>query len=162
MKLLTALYRPDEGALMIDDTVIDESNEEAYQNLFSVVFSDFYLFDRLYGLGEVDEDEVNALIDDLELTGKTRLVDGEFETVDLSTGQRKRLALLVTMMEDKPICVFDEWAAEQDPMFRRRFYRELLPRLKDQGKTIIAVTHDDKYFDAADRLLQMDEGKLIT
>ena len=161
LKLLTALYRPDEGAVMVDDAVVDASNEEAYQNLFSVIFSDFYLFDELYGLGEVDEDEVNALLEDLELAGKTRLKGGAFETLDLSTGQRKRLALLVTLLEDKPICVFDEWAAEQDPTFRRRFYREILPRLKAMGKTVIAVTHDDKYFDAADRLLQMEEGRLI-
>ncbi len=161
LKLLIALYRPHGGCLKVDDTVIDESNEEAYQNLFSIIFSDFYLFDQLYGLGEVDEDKVNALIEDLGLAGKTSLVGGEFETLDLSTGQRKRLALLVSLMEDKPICVYDEWAAEQDPSFRKRFYRQILPELKAQGKTIIAVTHDDKYFDAADQLLQMDEGKLI-
>ncbi len=162
LKLLIALYRPHSGCLKVDDVVIDASNEEAYQNLFSIIFSDFYLFDQLYGIPDADEDKVNALIDDLGLTGKTRLVDGEFETLDLSTGQRKRLALLVSMMEDKPICVYDEWAAEQDPSFRKRFYREILPELKAQGKTIIAVTHDDKYFDAADQLLQMDEGKLIS
>ncbi len=162
LKLLTALYRPDAGAVMIDDMVIDASNEEAYQNLFSVIFSDFYLFDELYGLGEVDEDEVGALLEDLELAGKTRLKGGALETQDLSTGQRKRLALLVTLLEGKPICVFDEWAAEQDPTFRRRFYRQLLPRLKAMGKTVIAVTHDDKYFDAADRLLQMEEGRLTS
>ncbi len=161
LRLLTALYRPHGGTLRVDDTDIDESNEEAYQNLFSVIFSDFYLFDQLYGLGEVDEDKVNGLIEDLGLAGKTRLINGEFETLDLSTGQRKRLALIVSLMEDKPICIFDEWAAEQDPTFRKRFYREILPELKAQGKTIIAVTHDDKYFDAADQLLQMDEGQLI-
>ncbi len=161
LKLLLALYRPQEGAVMIDDVAVDGSNEEAYQNLFSIIFSDFYLFDQLYGLSEVDEDKVNALIEDLGLGGKTRLVNGEFETLDLSTGQRKRLALLVSLLEDKPICVFDEWAAEQDPSFRKRFYREILPELKARGKTIIAVTHDDKYFDAADQLLQMDEGQLV-
>ncbi len=161
LKLLTALYRPQEGTLRLDDTVIDESNEEAYQNLFSVIFSDFYLFDRFYGLGEVDRGKVAELLEDLGLAGKTKLVNGEFETLELSTGQRKRLALLVTLLEDKPICVFDEWAAEQDPSFRKRFYKEILPQLKAKGRTIIAVTHDDRYFNVADRLLQMDEGRLI-
>ncbi len=162
LKLLTALYRPQEGALRIDDTIVDESNRQAYQALFSVIFSDFYLFDRLYGLGEVDPEKVDELLREMELEEKTRFVDGEFETLDLSTGQRKRLALLVTLLEDRPIYVFDEWAAEQDPTFRKKFYNEILPRLKARGKTIIAVTHDDRYFNVADRVLQMDEGKLRT
>lgn len=163
VNLITGLYRPQQGSLKIDGTeVVDESDYSAYQALFSAVFNDFHLFDRLYGLEEVDPERLAELFKELELTGKTSIVNGEFETLDLSTGQRKRLALLVALLEDRPIYVFDEWAAEQDPEFRRKFYYEIIPRLKSRGKTVIAVTHDDRYFSCADVVLWVEEGKLVS
>ncbi len=161
VKLVTGLYRAQQGALLIDGTEVGDCNYKAYQALFSTVFSDFHLFDRLYGLGEVDSDRLEELFEELGLTGKTQIVDGEFATLDLSTGQRKRLALLVALLEDRPIFVFDEWAAEQDPVFRRKFYREIIPQLKSKGKTVIAVTHDDRYYSSADTVLKVEEGKLV-
>jgi putative ATP-binding cassette transporter len=97
---------------------------------------------------------------DLEIEDKTRVQDGEFTTLDLSGGQRKRLALLVAMLEDRPIIVLDEWAADQDPVFRKKFYEVILPELKRQGKTIIAITHDDRYFEGADRQLKLEDGQI--
>ncbi|HEX3126521.1 MAG TPA: cyclic peptide export ABC transporter [Thermoanaerobaculia bacterium] len=161
LKLLTALYYPQKGTIRIDGTTLGESTYTAYRNLFSVIFSDYHLFDRIYGLGEVDPARVHEWLKVLEIEDKTSFVNGEFTNLDLSTGQRKRLALLVSMLENKSIYVFDEWAADQDPVFRRRFYRELLPGLKSRGKTVIAVTHDDSYYDAADRLLMMKDGRLV-
>jgi putative ATP-binding cassette transporter len=96
------------------------------------------------------------------LTGKTQVVDGKFDTLELSGGQKKRLALVVSLLEKRPVCVFDEVGADQDPAFRRKFYKEILPTLLQEGKTIVVVTHDDKYFDVADRLLKMDEGRFVT
>lgn len=163
VNLITGLYRPQQGSLKVDgNEVDDESDYNAYQALFSAVFNDFHLFDRLYGLGEVDTNRLAELFKELELTGKTRVVEGEFETLDLSTGQRKRLALLVALLEDRPIYVFDEWAADQDPVFRKKFYHEIIPRLKGKGKTVIAVTHDDRYFSCADVVLRVEEGKLVS
>ncbi len=98
----------------------------------------------------------------MQLDRKVQLIDGKLSTLDLSTGQRKRLALIQAMMEDKPIYVFDEWAAEQDPQFRRYFYETLLPEFKAQGKTVIAVTHDDRWFHVADRVLKMEYGQIVT
>ncbi len=97
----------------------------------------------------------------MQLDRKVQLIDGKLSTLDLSTGQRKRLALIQAMMEDKPIYVFDEWAAEQDPQFRRYFYETLLPEFKAQGKTVIAVTHDDRWFHVADRVLKMEYGQIV-
>jgi len=159
LKLLTALYYPISGVIKIDDAILDENNREAYRNLFSVIFTDYHLFKKIHGLKNVDPGRINRLLEDLELSGKTSFTGEEFETVDLSTGQKKRLALLVSLLEDKSIYIFDEWAADQDPAFRRKFYEDMLPALKKAGKTIIAVTHDDKYFDIADRQLKMAEGR---
>lgn len=160
LKLLTALYLPQQGQLLVDGRVVDGDQREACQNLYSTVFSDFHLFRRLFGLGEVGAEHVAEWLTTMEIEKKTGMHDGRFDTIKLSTGQRKRLALVVAALEDRPIYVFDEFAADQDPAFRRKFYDEILPALRARGKTVVAVTHDDRYFDRATRHLIMDEGRL--
>jgi putative ATP-binding cassette transporter len=161
LRLLTALYYPKSGVIRVDGNGLSKTNYRAYRSLFSAVFSDYHLFSRLYGLDHVSGARIERLLKDLEIENKTRLVNGEFETLDLSTGQKKRLALLVSLLEDRPIYIFDEWAADQDPHFRRKFYEEVLRLLQENGKTVVAVTHDDRYFEHADRLLKMDEGRFV-
>jgi len=160
LKLFTALYQPTEGAIYIDGARVGPVNIQSYRDLFSAVFSDFYLFDKLYGLSETDPERVNALLELMGIADKTAFSEGRFTNIQLSTGQRKRLALVVSYLEDKPIYVFDEVAADQDPEFRRYFYERLLPEMKKVGKTVVVVSHDDRYFHAGDRILQMDYGKL--
>jgi putative ATP-binding cassette transporter len=161
LKLLTGLYYPATGFLYVDDDEIDSSNYQSYRELFAIIFTDFHLFDRLYGLGEVDESRLKSLLRLMELNKKTKYIDGKFTNLELSTGQKKRLAFIAAVLEDKPIYIFDELAADQDPQFRKQFYEVILPDLKKQGKTIIAVTHDDKYFHVADRVLKMEYGQLV-
>ena len=161
LRLLTALYEPDNGRIEVDGRPVREGNLQAFRNLFSVIFTDFHLFDRLYGLVNTEEARVSELLEDMGLGNKTSYRDGEFSTLDLSHGQRTRLAYVVSLLEDRPIYIFDEWAAGQDPEMRRRFYEELVPELKQRGKTVLAVTHDDKYWHCADRMLKMEEGKFV-
>jgi putative ATP-binding cassette transporter len=160
LKLFTALYRPTQGAIYVDDVEIGPTNIQSYRNLFSAIFSDFYLFEKLHGLSTADPDRINALLRLMEISDKTSFKDGRFTNLNLSTGQRKRLALVVSYLEDKPVYVFDEVAADQDPEFRQYFYDTLLPEMKSAGKTVVVVSHDDRYFHAGDRLLQMDYGRL--
>lgn len=161
LKLLTSLYFPMSGNIRVDGRSLEEISLPDYRKLYSVIFSDFHLFDRLYGLDEVDDDRVNELLRMMELDEKTSWQGRRFENQDLSTGQRKRLALLSSLLEDKPIYVFDEWAADQDPHFRKFFYETILKDMQKQGKTIIAATHDDHYFHVADRVLKMEYGRFI-
>jgi putative ATP-binding cassette transporter len=160
LKLITGLYQADKGFIKVDDALLTAEQYAAYRELFSVVFDDFHLFDRLYGFTETPELEINYWLDRLDIYHKTRFENGSFTNLDLSTGQRKRLAFIAAIIQDRPILVFDELAADQEPEFRQRFYEEILPELKDQGKTIIAVTHDDRYFSSADRVLHMEAGRL--
>ncbi|MEZ5672287.1 MAG: cyclic peptide export ABC transporter [Thiotrichaceae bacterium] len=160
LKLLTGLYYPLSGSIAIDGEELDYTNYQAHRELFSIIFTDFHLFDRLYGLQHVDEKRVKSLLQMMELDKKTKYTHGQFSQLDLSTGQKKRLAFIAAVMEDKPIYIFDELAADQDPQFRKHFYEEILPDLRRQGKTIIAVTHDDNYFHCADRVLKMELGEL--
>jgi len=164
MKLLASLYKPDSGEIIFDGTVVTDATRETYRQLFSSVFVDYHLFQRLYGIPHPDLAEVNRLLSEFRLQDKTRLAHSEFDTVDLSTGQRKRLALIVTLLEKRPILLLDEWAADQDPDFRRKFYYELLPALHRAGVTVVAVSHDDRYLDEMHlpaRRLRMDEGRFV-
>jgi putative ATP-binding cassette transporter len=161
LKVLAGLYQPGAGSIAVNDVPIGRDNRQSYRNLFSSVFSDFHLFDRIYGIKEVDYDRFRRLLDITDLSHKTSIVDRQITTVDLSSGQRKRLALVLSLLEDKPILLLDEWAAEQDPQFRRKFYREILPWLKQQEKTVVAVTHDDDQYDVADRVLKMQYGNFV-
>jgi putative ATP-binding cassette transporter len=162
LKLLTGLYPAEAGDVLLDGEPVGPRTLEAYRSLFSTVFTDFHLFDRLYGLPEgVDDAEVNAWIDRLGLAGKTRCEDGRFTRTDLSTGQRKRLAFIAAVLEGRPVCLFDELAADQDPAFRRRYYEELLPELKAAGRTLLIVSHDEAWFHTADRVLRLDAGHIV-
>lgn len=161
-RLLTGLHRPDAGEIRLDGQALAAEQWPAYRQLFASVFTDFHLFARLLGPqgGEVPESLVGHWLERLRLAHKVRFASGRLADTRFSQGQRKRLALMLAMLEGRDILVLDEWAADQDPLFRRLFYRELLPQLKAAGKTIIAITHDDHYFDQADRLLKMDGGRL--
>lgn len=161
LKVLTGLYVPQNGVIKVDHDVVGRHNVQRYRELFSTVFTQFHLFDRLYGLEQVEDARVNEILEELQLTGKTRFENGRFTTTELSTGQRKRLALAVCLLEGKDILVFDEWAADQDPHFRKYFYEQVLRRLKAQGITIIAATHDDRYWHLADRVIRMEYGVAV-
>ncbi|MFM9432996.1 putative pyoverdin transport system ATP-binding/permease protein [Janthinobacterium sp. CG_23.3] len=162
-KLLVGLYPPESGRVTLNGRSIDDSNRDQYRQLFSTVFSDFYLFDRLLHSGDGGADldaRGNRLIERLHLQHKVQVRDGAFTTQALSQGQRKRLALVVACLENRPFLVFDEWAADQDPLFKNVFYQEVLAELKAQGKTILVISHDDRYFHLADRLIRMENGQL--
>ena len=159
LKLITGLYNPDEGSISVDGVEINKQNIEEYRNSFGVIFSDFFLFSELYGIKNPESSKVLGLIRQMELTEKTGFKDNSFTNLNLSTGQRKRLAMISVILENKNILVFDEWAADQDPEFRKYFYDILIHDFIKQGKTIIAITHDDFYFDKADRIYKMDFGK---
>lgn len=161
IKLLLGLYPPQEGEIRIDDQLITAQNRDDYRQLFTTIFSDYYLFDDpLLGSQSVPT-SAGIYLERLEIAHKVSIRDGIFTTTDLSTGQRKRLALINAWLEERPVLVFDEWAADQDPTFRRIFYTELLPELKKLGKTIIVISHDDRYFDAADQLVRMEAGRVL-
>ena len=162
IRLLTGLYTPASGQIIVNgEQVVAQPSTSDYRDLFAVVFSDFYLFTKTYGLNHISDDEVTELLKQFEIEAHVSVRDGEFSTVKLSTGQRKRLALVVALLCKKPILVLDEWAADQDPQFRKEFYDIIIPRLRALGKTVIAITHDDHYYSAADKVLSVSRGVLV-
>ncbi len=164
LRVLSGLYPPDSGEITLDGMRINDHTRDAYRGLISGIFFDYHLFQRLYGISDPDAAEVNRLLTQFRLEDKTGVSQGQFRTLDLSGGQRRRLALIVSLLEKRPILLLDEWTAEQDPEFRRKFYDELLPDLMRAGTTVVVITHDDRYLDELHlpaRRIKMDEGRIV-
>lgn len=160
-KVITGLYPPAGGEIRLNGRLIDDGNRDDYRQYFAAVFSDYFLFDRLIGAGGAGVDErARDYLERLHLDHKVTIADGVFSTTQLSQGQRKRLALLCAYLEDRPFYLFDEWASDQDPLFKDVFYTQLLPELRSRNKAVLVITHDDRYFDRADRLIRLDYGKI--
>lgn len=158
-KLITGLYWPTGGHIRFAGQRITPQNRRWYQQHFSTIFADFYLFERLLGLSP-PQSALQTYLQQLQLDRRVRIQAGHFSTTDLSQGQRKRLALLAAYAENRPIYLFDEWAADQDPAFRELFYTRFLTDLTSQGKTVIVISHDNHYFHLADRLIKLDYGQI--
>jgi len=161
-KIVTGLYLPEDGEIRLDGQTIDDSTRADYRQLFSAVFSDFYLFKRLPGSnGDGFDGQVQKYLSEFNLDKIVKVEGGMLSTTAVSQGQRKRLALLGAYLEDRPFYVFDEWAADQDPLFKSIYYTQMLPELKSKGKTVLVISHDDRYYDIADRIIKLDYGKCV-
>jgi len=164
LRVLSGLYPPDSGQIRLNGQLISDETRDRYRSLMSAIFFDYHLFHKLYGVPDPDPGDVDRLLRQFRLDTKTGLTNGEFRTLDLSGGQRRRLALIVSLLEKRPILLLDEWTAEQDPEFRRKFYDELLPELMRAGATVVVITHDDRYLDELHlpaRRIRMDEGRIV-
>ncbi|HTP93536.1 MAG TPA: cyclic peptide export ABC transporter [Xanthobacteraceae bacterium] len=164
LRVLAGLYPPDSGDFLLDGRQVTDETRDEYRALMSAIFFDYHLFQRLYGIPEPQPGELDRLLAKFRLSDKTGLTNGEFRTLDLSGGQRRRLALIVSMLEKRPIMLLDEWTAEQDPEFRRKFYDELLPEMLHAGATIVVITHDDRYLEELRlpaRKIRFDEGRIV-
>lgn len=163
LKLLCGLYIPEAGEICWRGVKVTEENRETYRQLFSVLFSDYYLFETLFGLEDFNlAKKAQDFLAQLELDHRVSISNGKLSTTDLSQGQRKRLALMVAYLEDRPVYIFDEWAADQDPVFKRFFYQTFLPAMKANRKTIVAITHDEAWYHLADRIVKLEDGKIIS
>jgi putative pyoverdin transport system ATP-binding/permease protein len=161
-KLLSGLYRPDSGAVWIDDHQLGDEERESYRQLFSIVFADGHLFRDVRGLESDGISEIACVgLEQLGLASLVSVQGSEFSTLDLSQGQRRRLALLGALLEDRPIYIFDESAANQDPAFKQIFYHKLLAQLRAAGKALLVISHEESYFDVADRVIRLEDGRLV-
>jgi putative pyoverdin transport system ATP-binding/permease protein len=164
LRILAGLYKPQSGEITLDGTPINNATRDAYRALIAAIFYEYHLFRRLYGIFDADPVEVVRLLRQFRLADATGLSNGEFRTLDLSNGQSRRLALIVSLLEKRPILLLDEWTAEQDPEYRRKFYEELLPAMRRAGLTVVAITHDERYLDELNlpaRKIHMDEGRIV-
>jgi putative pyoverdin transport system ATP-binding/permease protein len=161
-KLLTLHYRASDGVIYFGDHAITDQSIGSYRQSISAIYSDYHLFEQILGMADEGlEATVDHYLAALDLKRKVTYCNGKFSTLSLSSGQRRRMALLASIIEDKELYVFDEWAADQDPAFKTVFYDGILPALKARGKAVIAITHDDRYFHLADQLIVLSEGQVL-
>jgi len=162
-KVLCGLYDPVSGDMYYNNILIDDDKRDQYRQTFSAVFVDFHLFEQLLGMDDiVDLDEkAQKYLEELQIAHKLTIKDGHLSTVDLSQGQRKRLALVVAFLEDRPVYIFDEWTTHQDPMLRAFFYEKILPSLKKRGKAVLVISHDEKFFLSGDRIVRLELGQKV-
>ncbi|WP_139454012.1 multidrug ABC transporter permease/ATP-binding protein [Campylobacter armoricus] len=158
--ILAGLFTDFKGDIFLDNEKVTSENIYEYRSLISAIFSDFHLFEYVLEDEKFSKEDLAYWLEILELNEKVELVENTFSTIKLSAGQKKRLAMLNALLEKRDILILDEWAADQDPMFRKFFYTRLLPLLKQKGVTIFAITHDDVYFDMADRILLAQNGEI--
>jgi putative ATP-binding cassette transporter len=162
VKTMAGLYAPGGGSITVDGREIGEGERTAYRQLFSVVFADGHLFKDWLGLERPGiECDARAGLERLGLDRRVSIEGIGYSTTDLSQGQRRRLALINALLEDRPILIFDEWAANQDPRSKRSFYRELLPELREAGKALLVISHDEEYYDVADRVVRLRDGRVV-
>lgn len=163
-KVISQHYLPVNGGVYFDDTLVGDNNITSWRKEIGCIYSDYYLFDRPLGK-DIDDNyrkEIERYLMAFDLQDKVSLEDGCFTTLKLSDGQRRRLALVVAIVEDKSLYLFDEWAADQDPQFKHIFYNQILPDLKSQGKAVVVISHDDRYFNLADNLIIMESGQRVS
>ena len=160
MRALAGLYTPTDGGVRLCGERICADNLAWYQSHITGIFTGHHLFDAPYGL-DAKEDEVAALLDRFGLSDVLRLEHGRFSRTALSSGQSKRLAMVVAILERRPVLVFDEWDSHQDPGLRAFYYETLLPELLDQGRIVFAVSHDARRFSRADHLLHLEGGQMV-
>jgi putative ATP-binding cassette transporter len=162
VKVLTGLYQPSQGNVTLAGTMITDANREWCREHFSVVFSDYHVFNKLLGQSDSQAERLAAqYLRLLHMEQKVTVHERVFSTLDLSQGQRKRLALVTAYLEDRPIYVFDEWAADQDPQYKEIFYKTLLPDLRERGKLVVVITHDDRYFHLGNQVIKLEDGKVV-
>lgn len=160
INILTGLYEPTDGSILLNGQTIDKQTVKI-QDLIAAVFTDNHIFSQNYDNYSLQKNsQYQELLKIMELD--KIIIDDRDESArrQFSKGQSKRMSMIFALLENKPILVLDEWAADQDPYFRNFFYEKLLPKLKKEGKTIIAVTHDDAYFKHADRIVKFDYGQI--
>ena len=162
INILTGLYNPNEGKILLNNDV-KLSFKDNIDKLIAAVFTDNHLFSHNYENFDVNNNELyQNLLKLMQLENVLSDTEGSSFKRGFSKGQSKRISLVHALLENKPILVLDEWAADQDPHFRKFFYNELIPMLKQNGKTIVAVTHDDVYFNQADRIIKFEYGQVTT
>jgi putative ATP-binding cassette transporter len=161
-KLISLHYLPDDGYIAFNDQAVTVQNRNTFRQEVSAIYSDYYLFDRVFGINDDEIDQrISGYLEDFGLKEKVEIKNGLFSTTSLSDGQKRRLALIVSFLEERDLYIFDEWAADQDPSFKHIFYHQILNKLKNEGKAVVVVSHDDRYFEVADKIITMEAGKVL-
>ena len=173
MSVLSGILRPNAGSVTVEGTDIwslkSDQLAEFRRNKIGFVFQDFHLFPRLTTAENVaiplilkqenwDRSIVEA-IKYLEVVGlKNR---AELPPVKLSGGEQQRVAIARAIVSQPDILIMDEPTASLDGDTGRAVVSFVHQNLLNENRCIVVVTHDDRIYEFATRILQMEDGRLI-
>jgi putative ATP-binding cassette transporter len=160
MNVLAGLLDPMSGTIEVDGVALKPEDMNEYRAQFSAIFTTFHVFRQLYGLEGTSAELADETVERVRLSGITSIRSEGISRLDLSAGQRRRLALAIALLEDRNVMILDEFVADQDPEQREYFFGTLLPWLKSRGKTLVISTHDLHWLPYCDRVLTFQNGKV--
>jgi putative ATP-binding cassette transporter len=160
MNVLAGLLDPVSGTIEVDGVALKPEDMNNYRAQFSAIFTTFHVFRQLYGLEGTPAELADETVERVRLSGITSIRSEGISRLDLSAGQRRRLALAIALLEDRNVMILDEFVADQDPEQREYFFGTLLPWLKSRGKTLVISTHDLHWLPYCDRVLTFQNGKI--
>jgi putative pyoverdin transport system ATP-binding/permease protein len=162
LNLIAGLHDPKSGEITLNGRPLEKRGMGSYRAGISAIFAKYHVFRTLFGLGHIHDRDVSATIIKVNLSGQTGVIKGVFTRMELSAGQKRRLALAVSLLENRDILILDEFVQDQDPNQRAFLFEQLLPELKEKGKTIILSTHDLAWTKACDKLVRLENGKIAS
>ena len=170
LSMMGALLRPSEGEVGLDGLTISALSEGKLPDIrlreFGFIFQDFNLLSALTALenvaivaelaglkGRAARDKATALLTDLGLG--ERLV---FLPEKLSGGEKQRVAIARALINDPTLILADEPTANLDSKIGHEIMRLLRRIAKEQGRSVVIVSHDERIRDIADRVLWLEDG----
>lgn len=176
IKLMMKLYEPSEGRILLNDVDIKEYNREEYFKLFSPVFQNVECFAMpIYqniSFAEEDKTDMNKINEVLEQSGLSEKINSyekgiytnllkifDKEGIDLSGGEKQRLAMARALYKDGKVVILDEPTAALDALAEDRMYREFENMI--HGKTAVFISHRLGSTRFCDKIAMFEDGTIV-
>lgn len=176
IKLMMKLYEPSEGRILLNDVDIKEYNREEYFKLFSPVFQNVECFAMpIYqniSFAEEDKTDMNKINEVLEQSGLSEKINSyekgihtnllkifDKEGIDLSGGEKQRLAMARALYKDGKVVILDEPTAALDALAEDRMYREFENMI--YGKTAVFISHRLGSTRFCDKIAMFEDGTIV-
>ncbi len=170
LSMMGALLKPTDGSIHLDGTAISELSEGRLPDIrlrqFGFIFQDFNLLSALSVLenvaivaelaglrGRAAREKAKALLTDLGLGERL-----DFLPEKLSGGEKQRVAIARALINDPTLILADEPTANLDSKIGHEIMRLLRRTAKEQGRSVVIVSHDQRIRDIADRVLWLEDG----
>lgn len=175
-KLLLRFYEPTSGEILLDGININRFKQDAYQEFFGVIFQDFFRYEftvreniAIGDIDEIDNDEkiekaaelslANQVITELKKGYDQQLGKRFYKGQELSGGQWQKIALARAYMKDAELMILDEPTSALDAKAESEVFQRFIGLTKD--KTSIIISHRFSTVRQADRILVLEEGKVL-
>jgi putative ABC transport system ATP-binding protein len=173
LSMISGILRPNSGTVRVKDVDIwslsDNQIADFRLNSVGFVFQDYHLFPRLTTVENVAiplilrrRDWNEAVEEAMHYLGAVGLKDrAQLPPVKLSGGEQQRVAIARALVSSPDVMIFDEPTASLDGETGRRIMAFVKTDVLNANRCILIVTHDSRIFEYADRVLTMEDGRII-